>query len=82
MTSDHLRRIYALETSLVTPIGYKGRGITTGRTFGETVAVLMTAMGCAGLLLPMTDLGVASSAPIMSRVEQSALTANQILKVI
>lgn len=82
MTPDHLPRIHELDTNLFTPIGYNGRGITTGTMFGETMAGLLTGMDRADLPLPMTELSTVPSAPIMSRVYQSAFTANQILKAI
>lgn len=82
MTPDHLPRIYELETNLFTPIGYNGRGITTGTMFGETMAGLLTGMDRADLPLPMTELSTVPSAPIVSRIYQSAFTANQILKAI
>ncbi|MGB1235005.1 MAG: NAD(P)/FAD-dependent oxidoreductase [Planktomarina sp.] len=82
MTPDHLPRIYELDTNLFTPIGYNGRGITTGTMFGETMAGLLTGMDREDLPLPMTELSTVPSAPIVSRVYQSAFTANQILKAI
>ncbi|MEP3637409.1 MAG: FAD-binding oxidoreductase [Paracoccaceae bacterium] len=82
MTPDHLPRIYELETNLFTPIGYNGRGITTGTMFGETMAGLLTGVDRSDLPLPMTELSVAKSGAIMSRVYQSAFTANQVLKAI
>lgn len=82
MTPDHLPRIHELDTNLFTPIGYNGRGITTGTMFGETMAGLLTGMDRADLPLPMTDLQTVPSAPIVSRVYQSAFTANQLLKAI
>ncbi|MGX9356749.1 NAD(P)/FAD-dependent oxidoreductase [Roseobacteraceae bacterium S113] len=82
MTPDHLPRIYELETNLFTPIGYNGRGITTGTMFGETMAGLLTGMDRADLPLPMTELTTVPSAPIVSRVYQSAFTANQVLKAL
>ncbi len=82
MTPDHLPRIYELETNLFTPIGYNGRGITTGTMFGETMAGLLTGMDRADLPLPMTELQTVPSAPIVSRIYQTAFTANQILKAI
>jgi glycine/D-amino acid oxidase-like deaminating enzyme len=82
MTPDHLPRIHELDTNLFTPIGYNGRGITTGTMFGETMAGLLTGMDRADLPLPMTTLTPVPSAPIMSRIYQSAFTANQILKSI
>ncbi len=82
MTPDHLPRIHELEANLFTPIGYNGRGITTGTIFGEAMAGLLTGMDPAELPLPMTDLATVPSAPIMSRLYQSAFTANQIFKAI
>lgn len=82
MTPDHLPRIHQLDTNLFTPIGYNGRGITTGTMFGETMAGLLTGMDHADLPLPMTQLTTVRSAPIMSRLYQSAFTANQIIKSI
>jgi glycine/D-amino acid oxidase-like deaminating enzyme len=82
MTPDHLPRIYELETNLFTPIGYNGRGITTGTMFGETLAGLLTGMDRADLPLPMTEMATVPSAPIVSRIYQSAFTANQILKAL
>lgn len=82
MTPDHLPRIHELETNLFTPIGYNGRGITTGTIFGETMAGILTGMDRADLPLPVTELSTVTLAPIMSRIYQSAFTANQILKAI
>ncbi|MEM1288163.1 MAG: FAD-binding oxidoreductase [Pseudomonadota bacterium] len=80
MTPDHLPRIYELEEGLFTAIGYNGRGITTGTLFGEAMAGLLTGMDQADLPLPITKLETVPSAPIMSRLYQTAFTANQIVK--
>ncbi|QIE43714.1 FAD-binding oxidoreductase (plasmid) [Rhodobacteraceae bacterium SC52] len=80
MTPDHLPRIYELDTNLYTPIGYNGRGITTGTIFGESMAGLLTGMNSKDLPLPITDLKTVPSAPFVSRIYQSAFTANQLLK--
>lgn len=82
MTPDHLPRIYELETNLFTPIGYNGRGITTGTMFGETMAGLLTGMDRADLPLPMTELATVPSARLASRLYQTAFTANQVLKAL
>ncbi len=82
MTPDHLPRVHELDTNLFTPIGYNGRGIATGTMFGETMAGLLTGMDRADLPLPMTELSTVPTAPIVSRIYQSAFTANQILKAI
>lgn len=80
MTPDHLPRIYQLAPNLYTPIGYNGRGITTGTIFGECMAELITGMDPSELPLPITELATVPSAPIMSRLYQTAFTANQVLK--
>ena len=80
MTPDHLPRIYNLDDGLFTTIGYNGRGITTGTLFGEAIAGLLTGSDAAELPLPITDIATVPSAPIMSRLYQTAFTANQVLK--
>ena len=82
MTPDHLPRIHELDTNLFTPIGYNGRGITTGTIFGKTMASLLTGMKREDLPLPMTEMQTVPSAPIVSRFFQAAFTANQLLKAI
>ncbi len=82
MTPDHLPRVYELEENLFTPIGYNGRGITTGTMFGQAMADLLTGMDPVDLPLPITDLSTARHAPIMSRLYQTAFTANQVIKSI
>ncbi|WP_261385583.1 NAD(P)/FAD-dependent oxidoreductase [Tateyamaria omphalii] len=80
MTPDHLPRIYNLGDGLYTSIGYNGRGITTGTLFGEAMAELLSGADPADLPLPITDVTTVPSAPIMSRLYQTAFTANQILR--
>ncbi len=82
MTPDHLPRVYQLDENLFTPIGYNGRGITTGTMFGQAMADLMTGMDPKELPLPITDMSLASNAPIMSRLYQTAFTANQAIRSI
>ncbi|WP_424987431.1 NAD(P)/FAD-dependent oxidoreductase [Microbulbifer sp. S227A] len=82
MTPDHLPRIHQLAPNLYTPIGYNGRGITTGTIFGQTMAELLTGMDPAGLPLPMSEMSTVPTAPLQSRLYQSAFTANQIIKAI
>ncbi|QFT32337.1 Gamma-glutamylputrescine oxidoreductase [Labrenzia sp. THAF82] len=80
MTPDHLPRIHVLDEGLYTPIGYNGRGITTGTIFGQGIAGLLTGMNPADLPLPMTDVAAVTSAPLMSRFYNIAFTANQFIK--
>ncbi|MEM9635374.1 MAG: FAD-binding oxidoreductase [Pseudomonadota bacterium] len=80
MTPDHLPRIHALDAGLFTPIGYNGRGITTGTIFGQGIAGVLTGMDPADLPLPMTSVAPVSNAPVMSRFYNIAFTANQFIK--
>jgi glycine/D-amino acid oxidase-like deaminating enzyme len=82
MTPDHLPRIHALAPNLFTPIGYNGRGITTGTLFGQTMADLLTGAPRSDLPLPMTDMTPLASAGITSRFYQMAFTAHQAFKAI
>lgn len=82
MTPDHLPRIYNLDDNLYTAIGYNGRGITTGTIFGKSMAGLLTGMAPEDLPLPITKMSTVPSAPIMSRLYETAFTANQVLKSI
>lgn len=79
MTPDHLPRIYELESNLYTTIGYNGRGITTGTLFGRALADLLTGLDKADLPLPITPLSTVRTAPVVSRLYQTAFTANQVL---
>lgn len=80
MTPDHLPRVHVLDKNLFTPIGYNGRGITTGTMFGQAMADLLTGMDVKDLPLPVTELSTVPSAPIALRFYQAAFTANQMIK--
>lgn len=80
LTPDHLPRIHKLAEGLYTPIGYNGRGITTGTVFGKAMAELLTGMDPADLPLPMSDVRQDRAAPIRARVYGAAFAANQIVK--
>nr|WP_319383037.1 FAD-binding oxidoreductase [uncultured Roseibium sp.] len=80
MTPDHLPRIHVLDDGLYTPIGYNGRGITTGTIFGQGIAGLLTGMQPEDLPLPTTDMAAVTNTPLMSRFYNIAFTANQFIK--
>lgn len=82
MTPDHLPRIYELADNLYTPIGYNGRGITTGTIFGRAMSNLLTGAARDSLPLPITTLKTVPTAPIYSRFYETAFYANQVLKSI
>lgn len=80
MTPDHMPRIHNLDENLYTAIGYNGRGITTGTIFGKSMSALLTGMAPEDLPMPMTTMSPVATAPIMSRVYDTAFAANQLLK--
>ncbi len=80
MTPDHLPRIYELDNNLYTPIGYNGRGITTGTVFGKAMADLLMGADKNDLPLPISSLTTVPSAPFFKTLYQTAFTANQFLR--
>lgn len=80
LTPDHIPRLLELDDGLYTPIGYNGRGITTGTLFGEAIAGLLTGDDKDDLPLPITKPEQIPSAPVMSRFYQAAFIANQLWK--
>ena len=82
MTPDHLPRVHQLADGLWTPIGYNGRGITTGTLFGQSMADLLTGMDPGDLPLPVTRLCAAPHAGLRSRVYDLAFKANQVARAV
>ncbi len=82
MTPDHLPRIHRLAEGLYTPIGYNGRGITTGTLFGQAMAGLLTGMDPSELPLPISGVQTVPGASLRSRFYQVAFAANQLFKSI
>lgn len=80
MTPDHIPRIHRLAENLYTPIGYNGRGITSGTIFGKAMAELLTGGKEEDLPLPVSDPQTVASASLMSKLYQTAFTANQFIK--
>lgn len=80
MTPDHLPRIHELAPGLYTPIGYNGRGITTGTIFGQAIAGLLRGDSAADLPLPFTSVAPVASAPLMRRVYALGFAAQQVLR--
>lgn len=82
MTPDHLPRILRLAEGLYAPIGYNGRGITTGTLFGQALAGVLTGVQTgadpADLPLPVTDSAPVASASVMAPLLRAAFAANQI----
>lgn len=80
MTPDHLPRIHRLAENLYTPIGYNGRGVTTGTVFGRAMAELLSGGREQDLPLPVTDARSTPGAAIRAKVYQSAFAASQLFK--
>ncbi|MDB6176404.1 FAD-binding oxidoreductase [Paracoccus sp. Z330] len=80
MTPDHLFRIHKLADGLFTPIGYNGRGITTGTMFGKALAELMTGADESVLPVPVSGMKRVSHRALKAGFYESAFTMNQLLK--
>lgn len=80
MTPDHLFRIHRLAEGLFTPIGYNGRGITTGTMFGKALANLMTGAPEDSLPVPISGLKAVSNRTVKSGFYGSAFAVNQLIK--
>ncbi|QPM91507.1 NAD(P)/FAD-dependent oxidoreductase [Pseudooceanicola algae] len=82
MTPDHLPRIHRLAPDLYTPIGYNGRGITTGTIFGQAIAALLTGAGEDSLPLPLTAPTRDRARGLKAGVYRVGFAAHQFLKSI
>ena len=83
MTPDHLPKIFQLAEGLFTPIGYNGRGITTGTIFGKAMADVLNGVPTSSLPLPISEtLKPARGSGIISRLYNMAFTANQLRKAV
>lgn len=82
MTPDHLPRILHLDEGLYAPIGYNGRGITTGTIFGQVMADLLTGVASDTLPLPLTTLSRDRFAPVKTPLLRAAFAANQVWRAL
>lgn len=80
MTPDHLPRVHRLADGLYTPIGYNGRGITTGTIFGRAMADLLSGGNENDLPLPLSKPRAVATAPFVSGLYELAFRANQAWK--
>ena len=80
MTADHLPKIYQLDEGLFTPIGYNGRGITTGTLFGQSMAGLLAGDDPTHLPLPLTTMSSQTGRRVGAMLLRSIFTLNQLVK--
>jgi len=80
MTADHLPKIYQLDDGLFTPIGYNGRGITTGTLFGHSIAGLLAGDDPTHLPLPLTTMSREAGRRLGAILLRSIFAANQLVK--
>ncbi|MFC6689218.1 NAD(P)/FAD-dependent oxidoreductase [Jhaorihella thermophila] len=80
MTPDHLFRIHRLADGLYTPIGYNGRGITTGTLFGQALAELFAGGDETALPVPVTDPRPVPGRTLRTGFYHAAFAFNQLLK--
>jgi glycine/D-amino acid oxidase-like deaminating enzyme len=78
MTPDHLPRIHQLAEGLYAPIGYNGRGITTGTIFGQAMADFLTGRDPDTLPLPISSMATVPTAPFMGRLYAMGFAAHQV----
>lgn len=78
MTPDHVPRVHQLDEGVWTPIGYNGRGITTGTLFGMSMADLLTGMPPEDLPLRVTKMAAAPRRHINKWFYDMAFTVNQL----
>ena len=81
-TRDHLPRIAIPAPNLYVPVGYNGRGITTGTIFGRALAQHFAGEGEAALPVPVTRLFPDLGKAIFEPLYQAAFTANQFVRSI
>lgn len=84
LTTDHLPRILKLDDRLFAPIGYNGRGITTGVIMGQAMAELAAEAEGAEAELPLSVTGLrrAWGGGMAARLFALAFAANQLIKSI
>lgn len=76
-TPDHLFRIHRLDEGLYAPVGYNGRGITTGTLFGRALADLFAGAPEESLPLPISDLVPDRGRAVKTQLYRSAFLAKQ-----
>lgn len=78
MTPDHLPRILELDAGVYAPIGYNGRGITTGTLFGAALARVLAGDDPATLPLPLTRPEPVRFKPVQQRFHDLAFALKQL----
>jgi glycine/D-amino acid oxidase-like deaminating enzyme len=69
-----------LDEGLYTPIGYNGRGITSGTVFGQAMAELLTGGDPADLPLPISDVAHVPATGLRARAYDAAFSMAQIVR--
>ncbi|CUH75278.1 NAD(P)/FAD-dependent oxidoreductase [Tropicibacter naphthalenivorans] len=79
MTPDHLPRLLHLDSGLYAPIGYNGRGITTGTLFGRALAQHLAGGDSSALPLPLTQPQKVPFKAVQQRAYDLAFAAKQVM---
>lgn len=82
MTPDHVFRVHRLAEGLYTPIGYNGRGITTGTLFGKAIAELLSGAPEDTLPVPLSDPRPVPNRTLMTGFYHTAFAAYQLVRSI
>ena len=78
MTPDHILRIHRLDDNLFAPIGYNGRGITTGTMFGKALAEIAAGADDSVLPVPVSDVTAVSGIALKKGFFRTAFAAHKL----
>ncbi|MEZ5714247.1 MAG: FAD-binding oxidoreductase [Paracoccaceae bacterium] len=82
MTPDHVFRIHRLAPGLFAPIGYNGRGITTGTMFGKALAEHLTGAPESALPIPISEPKPIAFRGVKTGFYHTAFAANQLWRTL
>ncbi|MGZ0189726.1 MAG: FAD-dependent oxidoreductase, partial [Alphaproteobacteria bacterium] len=82
MTPDHLPRLLNPAPGIYAPIGYNGRGITTGTMFGRAIADHLAGAPESSMPVPMTQPEPTSNRAIKARLFEAGFKAYRLYRSI
>jgi glycine/D-amino acid oxidase-like deaminating enzyme len=82
MTPDHLPRLLNLAPGIYAPIGYNGRGITTGTMFGRAIADHLAGASESSMPVPITQPKPTSNRAIKARLFEVGFKAYRLYQSI
>lgn len=82
MTNDHLPRLLNPAPGLYSPIGYNGRGITTGTMFGRALADLLDGAPESDMPVPVTQSESAPNRDLKASLYEASFKAYRLYRSI